>query len=107
MLKCVEIRRAPSIGTVKHSIVFIEAGVVRRGHADHASNDGICEEGSTSCTLRIEPKIIRTIMLWRPNTVFARALSNATQGAHRNKHGVDSAFILFGQYPHYLYSFSS
>ena len=69
MLKCVEIQRAPSIGTVKHSMVFIKAGVERRIHPDRPSNDGICEEGSTSGALDSGPEIT-IIMSWRPNTVF-------------------------------------
>ena len=40
-----------------------------------------------------------------PNTVFARALADAIQRAHKdckNKHGVDTAIILFAQCPLYL-----
>ena len=47
-----------------------------------------------------------------PNTVFARALANAIQRAHKDckkkkKHGVNTAIILFVQYPRYLNYFSS
>ena len=40
-----------------------------------------------------------------PNTVFARALADTIQRAHKdckNKHSVDTAIILFAQYPLYL-----
>ena len=45
-----------------------------------------------------------------PNTVFARALADAIQRAHKdceNKHAVDEAIILFAQFPLYLCYFSS
>ena len=45
-----------------------------------------------------------------PNTVFARALADAIQRAHKdckNKHAVDTAIILFAQFPLYLCYFSS
>ena len=45
-----------------------------------------------------------------PNTVFARALADAIQRAHKdckNKHAVDTAIILFAQCPLYLCYFSS
>ena len=44
-----------------------------------------------------------------PNTVFARALADAIQRAHKdckNKHAVDTAIILFAQFPLYLCYFS-
>ena len=40
-----------------------------------------------------------------PNTVFARALADAIQCAHKDckiKHAIDTAFILFAQCPLYL-----
>ena len=51
----------------------------------------------------------RESLRW-PNTVFARALANAIQRAHKdckNKHAVDTAIILFAQCPLYLCYFSS
>ena len=45
-----------------------------------------------------------------PNTVFARTLADAIQRAHKdckNKHAVDTAIILFAQFPLYLCYFSS
>ena len=45
-----------------------------------------------------------------PNTVFARALADAIQRAHKDcksKHAVDAAIILFAQCPLYLCYFSS
>ena len=43
-----------------------------------------------------------------PNTVFARALADATQRAHKdckNKHAVDTAIILFAQCP-YIHTYT-
>ena len=51
--------------------------------------------------------------LWplrRPNTVFAHALANTIQQAHKdykNKHAIDTVIILFVQCLVYLYHFSS
>ena len=67
-------------------MVFIKAGIEWRIHHDRASNDRICEEGSTSATLDSGPEIT-IITLWRPNTVFARAVSDTTQGAHKDYKG--------------------
>ena len=52
---------------------------------------------------------VRALLRW-PNTVFARALADAIQRAHKdckNKHAVDTAIILFAQFPLYLCYFSS
>ena len=54
-------------------------------------------------------EIDRKCLRW-PNTVFARALADAIQRAHKdckNKHAVDTAIILFAQFSLYLCYFSS
>ena len=56
-----------------------------------------------------QKQLARTSLRW-PNTVFARALADAIQRAHKdckNKHAVDTVIILFAQCPLYLCYFSS
>ena len=53
-------------------------------------------------------KFRANVLKW-PNTVFARALADAIQRAHKDcktKHAVDTAIILFAQFPLYLCYFS-
>ena len=62
-----------------------------------------------SCAVGMRNAILRNHLRW-PNTVFARALADAIERAHKdckNKHAVDTLIILFAQCPLYLCDFSS
>ena len=67
------------------------------------------DAGSLVTTVHLTREICPQDLRW-PNTVFARALADAIQRAHKpckNKNAVDTVIILFAQCPLYLCYFSS